>query len=435
MREAQGRGARRTTRGRSIASAAVCAIGVLAASPRAAEASPQDAFGFGPRSVALAGAGAALGNGSYESVWANPALLSLRRERELSLGFQGIKPVGRAEGPGMPGHVRQDGVRGTLIGAVLPVPFGGVLRDRVTLGMGFFTPTDVVVRGRVLYPERPQFPLLADRFYTVAVQAGMGVHVFRGLRLGAGVSALAAIAGTALVATDTSGQVGTKVDDQLVTSYAPIVGASYELGNYRVGLTYRGRLEARFAVLIEVRDLGSLEVPPLEIAGLAQFDPAQIQAEIARVRGPLRAAVGATWKRWSAYPGAPEATVRCPADQPSCAALQTPSPGFVNTLVLRAATEVDVTRSLQHVGTVRGGLVFEPTPIPAQTGTSNLFDASRVGVAAGFSMDLRAPMPPIRVESFAQYHHLLAREHHKPTGTVTTSGSILVGGVAGTVRF
>jgi hypothetical protein len=421
------RGAVRSSRAALVGAACVFATS-------SAQASPQDAFGFGPRSVALAGAGAALGGG-YESVWANPALLSLRRERELSLGFQGIKPVGKAEGPGMPGHVRQDGVRGTLIGAVLPVPFGGILRDRVTLGMGFFTPTDVVVRGRVLYPEKPQFPLLADRFYTVALQAGMGIHVFRGLRVGVGVSALAAIAGTALVATDTSGQVGTKVDDQLVTSYAPIIGASYEHGNYRVGVTYRGRLEARFAVLIEVRDLGSLEVPPLEIAGLAQFDPTQIQAEIARVRGPLRAALGATWKQWSAYPGAPEATVRCPPDIPTCGALQTPSPGFVNTLVLRVAGELDVTRSPSHVGTVRGGLVYEPTPVPVQSSTSNLFDSSRAGLAAGFSIDLRAPLPPVRVESFAQYHHLFERAHSKPAGTVTSSGSILVGGVAGTVRF
>lgn len=402
--------------------------------PRDALASPQDAFGFGARSLGLAGAGTALGGG-FDAVWANPALLSLSRERELSLGLLGIKPVARADGPGMPGHVRQDGVRGTLIGAVLPVPFGGRLKDRVTLGLGFFTPTDVVVRGRVLYPERPQFPLMADRFYTVAIQAGAGIHVWRGLRIGGGVSALAAIAGTALVATDTSGQVGTKVDDQLVTSYAPIVGASYEHDNYRLGVTYRGQLEARFAVRIEVRDLGTLEVPPLEIAGLAQFDPAQVQAEVARVRGPLRVAIGGTWKQWSKYPGAPEATVRCPPELPDCKALKPVGPAFSNTVVLRAAGELDVLRSAAYTGTLRAGLIYEPTPIPRQTAESNLFDNSRIGLATGIGIDLAAPLPPVRLDWYGQYHHLIEREHQKPTGTVTTSGSILVGGVTGTVRF
>ena len=421
-----------TTRLRRELGLAAVLLGVVV--PRAAEASPQDAFGFGPRSLAMAGAGTALGSG-FDTVWANPALLSLSRERELSLGLLGIKPVARAEGNGFAGPVRQDGVRGTLIGAVLPVPFGGRLKDRVTLGLGFFAPTDVVVRGRVLYPERPQFPLMADRFYTVAIQAAGGVHVWRGLRIGGGVSALAAIAGTALVATDTSGQVGTKVDDQLVTSYAPLVGASYEHDDYRLGVTYRGQLEARFSVRIEVRDLGTLQVPPLEIAGLAQFDPAQVQAEIARVRGPLRVAVGGTWKQWSKYPGAPEATVRCPPEKPNCAALKPVPPGFTNTVVLRAAGELDLIEKPTHTATLRGGFLYEPSPVPFQTSTSNLFDNSRVGLTTGFGIDLHAPLPPVRVDWYGQYHHLIERTHQKATGPVVSSGSILVGGVAGTVRF
>lgn len=418
--------------GRGALTIAVCAASL--GMSRAAVASPQDAFGFGPRSTALAGAGAALGGG-FDAVWANPALLSLTRERELSFGFQGVKVNARADGAGMPGVLRQDGVRGTLVGAVLPVPFGGVLTDRVSLGMGFFAPTDVVVRGRVLYPEKPQLPLLADRYHTVAVQAGGGVRVWRGLRLGGGVSALAAIAGTALVATDTSGQVGTRVDDQLVASYAPIAGVSYEHGSYRAGMTYRGRLEARFAVRIEVRDLGTLQVPPLNIAGIAQYDPRQAQVEVARVRGPLRAAVGATWKQWSAYPGAPEATVRCPPEKPTCLALGVVSPGFVNTVVFRAAAELDVVRGRDHTATARIGALFEPSPVPQQTGAENLFDAGRVGLATGFALDLAPPLPPVRIESFGQYHRLLGRTHQKPTGPVRTEGSILMGGFAGTVRF
>jgi len=34
----------------------------------------------------------------------------------------------------------------------LPLPFGGVLKDRVSGALAFFTPTDVIVRGRILYP-------------------------------------------------------------------------------------------------------------------------------------------------------------------------------------------------------------------------------------------------------------------------------------------
>ena len=61
---------------------------------------------------------------------------------------------------------------------------------------------------------------------------------------------------------------------------------------------------------IIVQDLGAITVPPLEISGIAQYDPHQLTAEFARTAGPLRGALSLTWKHWSGYPGAPEATVR-----------------------------------------------------------------------------------------------------------------------------
>jgi hypothetical protein len=95
----------------------------------------------------------------------------------------------------------------------------------------------------------PPFSVLADRSQTVAIQAAADVGY--GVRVGAGFGARAAIAGAVLVATNESGQVGTKVDDQLVATYAPVVGLSYDLSNdYRLGATYREKLDARFAVEI-----------------------------------------------------------------------------------------------------------------------------------------------------------------------------------------
>ena len=75
---------------------------------------------------------------------------------------------------------------------MLPLPLGGVLRERLALGLALLTPLDVVVRGRILYAETPQF-LLADRAQSVAIQAAMGVDIGHGLRVGGGVSALAAL--------------------------------------------------------------------------------------------------------------------------------------------------------------------------------------------------------------------------------------------------
>jgi long-chain fatty acid transport protein len=395
-------------------------------------------FGYGPRSIAMGATGAAIGSGA-ETTWSNPALLSLGRQRELTLGFQAASVAVRATGPGMPGDLHPDAMRGTLIAASLPIPLEGLLRDRIALGLAFYSPTNVVVRGRVLYPETPQFPLITDRLQSLAVQGALGLDLGRGVRVGAGVAALAAVSGTVVVATDNSGSVGTKVDDQLVASYAALVGASCDLGeDYRVGVTYRGSLAARFAVQIEVHDLGALEVPPFNIAGLAQYDPWQIQAEIARVRGAWRVAVGATFKRWSAYPGGPEPTVLCPPEKPACAALVPPAPGFHDTIVPRVGVEREVRAGEGWAVLARGGYFLEPSPAPEQTGSSNLFDNTRHALTLGAGLQLRDPLPPVRVEVFGQYHLLASRTHHvEGSGAerAATSGSILMGGATAGVAF
>lgn len=311
-----------------VAIAIAASVGLGAAR---ASASPEDIFGFGPRSSAMGATGPASAEG-YEAVYGNPALLSLARSRQLAVGIQSAVFDIRTS----TGRLSYDPMKGSIVGAVLPLPFGGFLKDRIALGLGFFTPFDLVVRGRILYPERQQYPL-ADRTQSVAIQAGLGVDLGHGVRIGWGFAALAALSGTVLVATDSSGRIGTQVDDTLVASYGPIVGISFDLNDsFRLGLTFRGVLEGRFDVVITATDLG-FDVPPLNISGVAQYDPWQLSLELAKVRGPWRFAAGLTFKHWSAYPGLPEATVRCidpstgmPPDE--CDALVPPAPNYHDTV-------------------------------------------------------------------------------------------------------
>jgi long-chain fatty acid transport protein len=393
---------------RALALAAVLTV----AAP--ALASPEDVFGFGVRSAGLGATGAASAEG-YEAVYGNPALLSLARRRELSVGLMGATFHLRA-GAALP----YEPLRGALIGAAVPLPFGGVLRERVAIGLGFFTPFDRVVRGRILYPEKPQF-LLADRTQSVAVQAALGLDLGYGVRLGGGFAALAALSGSVLVATGADGRVGTTVEDTLVASYGPIVGASVDLGDaYRVGATFRGKLEGRFNVVIRVRDLGSIVVPPLNVSGVAQYDPLQVAVEAARVKGPWRAAVGVTYKRWSAYPGPVEATVRCPPVDPDtgepleeCGALTPPSVDYHDTLVPRLGVERIFEPSDEVVLRLRAGYFFEPTPAPAQSAASNHYDNSRSVFTLGYGTTLRGSLLPIDLDLFAQLHVLHPRTHEK----------------------
>ncbi len=423
----------------------VVAVLFVSAGARTAHASPEDVFGYGPRTMATGGGGAAMGRG-FEAVWGNPALLSESRERELDLGFLGARFDLRA-----PDRIDYYPLAGSFIGAVLPVPFGGVLKDRVTLGLGFFTPFDVIVRGRILYPETKQF-LLADRTASVAVQVAMGVDLGHGIRIGGGFAALAALTGSVIVATDASGRIGTVVEDTLVAAYGPLLGLSYERKGYRVGLTFRGELSGRFNVVINVRDLGQIEVPPLNISGLAQYDPMQFALEAARIKGPWHMTAGLTVKRWSAYPGPVEATVRCPTTDPEtgepitdeCGALVPAPVNFSNTVVPRIGVErlIDVKSTVSMA--LRAGYFLEVSPAPEQKQKANLFDNTRSVFGVGYGIELKPPMPRIRFDVATQVQVLHPQTHTKDPqvlqdnpgpAKIDTSGFVYAGAATVGVGF
>lgn len=400
--------------------APLLAAAATLASASVAEASPQDVFGYGPRSTAMAGAGASIGLG-FEAVRSNPALLSLSTERSLTGGWFGAFFDLRANG-----RLPAEAVSGTFIGGTLPLPFEGLLRDRITLGLGFFTPFKLVARARLLYPEKLKFPV-TDRVQSVAVQMGLGVDVGHGFRIGGGFSALAALTGSVLVATDASGRVGTVVEDTLVAGYGPIVGVSYERGPYRVGLTYRGELSGPFDVTIVVRDLGSITIPPLHISGIAQYDPHQAELEVSRDLGPVRVALGATYRRWSAYPGAVEPTVRCPepgspeAEEP-CEPLTPEPPSYSDTVTPRIAAEGQLVVAPGVTLRARAGYAFEPSPAPEQTGVPNNLDNHRSVLGLGYGLSLDRPLPRIDLDLFGQLQIFHDRDHHKPGGQVISTG-------------
>jgi long-chain fatty acid transport protein len=415
---------------------------------RNAHASPEDVFGFGPRASALGATGAASAEG-YEAVYGNPALLSLARRRELALGLTSAVFDIRAKT-----KLSYDPLHGSVIGAVLPVPFGGVLKDRIALGLGFFTPFDLVVRGRILYPEKPQYPL-ADRTQSIALQAGMGIDLGHGVRIGAGFAALAALTGTVLVATDTTGHIGTTVDDTLVASYGPTLGISYDIGDtWRIGLTFRGVLEGRFDVTITVKDLGSITVPPLDISGIAQYDPWQLALELAKVRGPWKVAAGLVYKHWSAYSGIAEPTVRCPPIDPAtmmpfgtadpCNPLVPPPPNYHDTLSPHFGVERDLAPGPRVAMHLRGGFFFEPSPAPAQSSVPNLYDNHRLAITFGYGVEVGPDAARFALDLFGQAQALLPRDHVKEGGVpadnlgaprVTTTGVIGAFGSTLGVKF
>lgn len=422
---------------------ALATLATLAAST--ASASPEDLFGYGARSSAMGSTGTAFAGG-YESAWHNPALASDVGRPKLTLGYTGGLLRLDARGNGLPGRTGSTPIAGTTIGAELPLPLGGALAHRVGIALAFYEPTDVVVRGRVLYPEKTQVPILDNRAQSVTIRAGVGADLGYGIRLGVGFAALAEIKGTVVAATDATGRVGTRVEDQLVATYAPTLGATYDLPlkgpeTWRIGVTYRGSLAARFSVVIDGSKLSSLHIPLFNISGLAQYDPAQAALEVARQEALSTLAFQAVYKHWSAFPGVLEPTVVCNEGGAGACGITPPKIDWHDTFVVRAGADQGFRVARGAVLHARAGGFFETTPLPSEvTGSSaydrgtqkvvavptRYYDSDRIALTVGTGLTMTKPLPPIQLDLFAQYHLLLPR-------TVTStdaSGATLSSGEA-----
>ncbi len=424
--------------------AAAAALALATSWSAQASASPQDVLGFGARSSSLAGAGVASGEG-FEVVYTNPSLLVLAKHKELGLGFTGAVFQLEANGP-----LGSDGLSAGVLGGVLPIPLPEPIGDRFALGFGFYTPFDLIVRSRILYPETPQH-LLPDSVESIAAIVGLGVDIGWGVRVGGGFEALAALSGSVLASVDASGQLGAVVQDTLVANYAPIVGASVDLpAGFRVGATLRGALEGRFDVRIDIKDLGQITVPPIFVSGTAQYDPLTVEVEVARVEGPLKGSLSAGYRRWSEYPGLAEPTVRCPLDlqtldQPICGALKARPAGFSDTAIARASIEYSLAVKSGLEIDLRAGYAFESAAGPEQTGEDNLFAEARSVVGMGVGTAVFEPIVRgVRVDTFAQVGVVHGRTHVKDAATrpqnpgfpqIETGGTMFAAGATMAVAF
>lgn len=323
--------------------------------PASATASPPDVFGYGPRTQGMANTGVAFAT-SYEATFHNPAGLAGQTRSGFTLGMQGGGFQLEIDGERWP----LDGYQGTTLGFHIGVPFGGVLEDTFVLGAGFYTPTATVLRTDIIFPEVPNFVLLA-RTQSVHVMLGLGISLHRllpGLRIGLGVAALANIGGRLLVGLDAANQFFSQTETQLLAGFFPSAGVQYESERWAIGLAYRSEVKSDINLAIRAENLlpGDLELPVITITATPQYDPHSLALE--GVYHPTDAwtiALQAQWRRWSAFEGVVGKTTSS-SNLP-------PAPAFRDTITPRLGVEWEGSRR-RTTAQLRGGYAFEPTPAP-----------------------------------------------------------------------
>jgi long-chain fatty acid transport protein len=406
-----------------------------------AGATPADVFGIGPRTQATGGNGAAWDTGS-ESAFVNPAALVLAPHSELTLGLHDAIFSLDVEGGRAPGRFSTPASSGVLFGALVPLRIGA---EAIAFGIYSRSTAGVVAGAHLPYPETPQFPLLTNRVQDLDLDLALGFAIGPRLSLGAGLRALASLRGTVQIVRDPSGQSRTQIEDELTPAYAPSVGARLDPGEgFAAALVWRASLRSDFDVRIAETDLGAVKLPELNITGVAEYDPAEVHAELSRQMGDWRWAAGVTYKRWSAFPGWLSATTRCPAKKPMCAALGADVPVLVDTWVPRASVTYGFDLGRSARAEARAGYFYEASPLAEQSGTDNTWDNARHVLTLGYGVELASPLFPLRIDAAFQRHQLISRTHRKAAGVaadnpgfpeVTTTGAATSFGLSAGVKF
>jgi hypothetical protein len=386
----------------------------LSLSSARAGATTASVFGIGPRSRALGGAGSSQDLG-YEAAFANPAALSLSKATSLSAGYDVTSAWLYLERKSA-AERRFDSapLTGAELGFTLPLAVG---RQRFVLGFASLSPGGAVARAQLPLDEVPQFPLLLSRQQAVDFDLALGVRPLRFLAVGLGVRALSTLSGTAQVERGKT-TTTTRVSDTLEPVLAPVVGLSAFFDSQTtLALTLRAALRADFDIQLGAVDLGATQLPPLNLAGVAHYDPLAVQAELARQVGPLTGMFGAVYQRFRDTPTLLPRTVTCPAERPDCLALDESSLRLHDTFDLHVAFTLGLPLTRGATGKLRAGYAFVPSPIPEQTAAANLLDNARHRLGLGYGVALSKPLPPIDIDWALSLDQLVTRTSHKQPDT------------------
>lgn len=387
----------------SASTAAAVALALTLAAPAAAYASVPDLFGLGARGGALAGTVAAAPDVGYAAVYYNPAALAYEKGPSFAVGY--------ASGHydlAVNGDARDiDDAPALIIGVSVPLPFGGWLADRISVGLGFVLPTTSLLTADIPRPAGERFVVVENRAQTVSILGGVGVRITDWLSVGAGALALAELFGAIDVGPNDTGRIGANVRDEVVADYAffgGILGRPFDW--LSISVAYRDESTARFKLPITV-SLGegfTIPIPTLDVTGTAQFDPRQVAVDLG-FSLPYQIFIGAgfTWKQWSEYDN-PIVYTAVPEDYP-----QQPGPGFEDIFVLRAGLEWHAELPADFGLTPRAGFTWEPTPVPEQRGIHNYLDSDRFITAAGLGVNWRG----ISLQTAFQWHYLAERSSTK----------------------
>jgi long-chain fatty acid transport protein len=344
---------------------------LVAAAP--ARANPIEVFGLTSQRAGQANVGVAAADDA-SALYYDPAGLVASRGGELVIGTLGAYSHLAINDS----IAKLSDAYGFQLAVRAPLPLGGALADRFTVGVALHLLPRNVARIIAPAPDQAFYPYYGDRLSRIVVLPGAAARLGGGLSIGAAVNVLASLNGTIYAAEGATRGLDARVDQRVPTVARAIAGMQWQVSPaLRFGVVYRQRFDIPFSTT--ARTIVAGEPIDLDLRASGLFTPHQVAAGVHWATSDFAAALDIGWANWSGYPG-PYVQVdsRLPLIGP--VAGQTPRVPFNDTFNVRAGLE-----SLTDEGLVyRGGYGFESSPVPKQqTGVTNLLDGTKHTVAFG----------------------------------------------------
>ncbi|MBW2455300.1 MAG: outer membrane protein transport protein [Deltaproteobacteria bacterium] len=439
-------------------------MAALAGSAAPALASVPDHYGFSSRSAAMAGAVAG-DAADFSAGYYNPAGLAEAPGVELAFGYTHY--VQHLQVNGLDNEV--DDVHGLQAGVVAPGVLFGV---PFAFSVGVHLPDDGLSFIKARRQGVPRWELYDARSQLLYLEVGLAVRPFDWLEVGGGLAYLSAtrgsfaIRGRANILSPFDSELEHEVDADLTAVRFPQAGLRLLLEDWgALGVVYRGESSLDLQLDADLRGVvewAGIDVPllyQLEAHTVAAFTPHQVAVGISFQRiDDLHLNFDVTWMNWSGYIS-PTAKLKAllEVEPPEGIPIELPDepaptqfipPNFEDRFVPRVGVEYVAgsfgssrkvhgeDRALVQLP-VRLGYAYEPSPVPDQTGVTNLIDADRHTLTVGTGVTLNGLIEElpgaIHLDLHGAFSLLPERIVHKDNpadfiGDYSASGSMYGGG-------
>ncbi len=343
-------------------------------------ASIPDVFGLGSEESGVAGASAARVH-DFSAGHYDPAALALLKKPEVSIGLIGFGSALKIR--------RGDDERGigisnptaVLIGGATPIPFTGVLANRLYIAIALVVP-DLLVRIVSHAPDAPFYPLYDNRTQRLVVLPSLAVRLPRGVSLGLGINYLAGLGGRIAASDGATRVIEARVDENIFSHVGFNAGVRWQVTrDFATALVYRQAFSVPFRTVSRNNVAGQPINLDVDAEGL--FTPHELVLGGALRLRKLLFSLDLQWSHWSEWKG-PYVTVDSELPLVGAIAARPPKVAFNDTVGIRGGIELLAMERKYSSLSLRCGYAFESQATPEeQPGVTNLLDGHKHRLAAG----------------------------------------------------